>query len=133
MAFHRPLKLDQSPEAKRLRKITRTHDGVQYASTLEADYAAHLDVLVQNKGSSLDFWLRQVPFRLGKDAVYRTDFVVFFRHADKYACTAVDVKGIETREFRRIRKLWKKYGPMPLYVVTRKRKQWCTEVIEREE
>ncbi len=128
-SFHRPFALDQSPDAKRMRKIKRTHDGVTYGSILEANYAAYLDGLIQTETATFEFWLRQVPFRLGKDFVYRADFVLFEHDGNVFA---VDVKGMETREFRRTLKLWKKYGPMPLHIVTWKRKQWCTEVIERE-
>ena len=41
---------------------------------------------------------------------------------------AEDVKAIETREFRRQKRLWKAYGPFPLHVIGKK----TVEVIEPE-
>ena len=76
---------------------------------------------------SVSFWMRQVAFDLTEDDRYRADFVVFKSNGEVYA---IDVKGAETESFRRIRRLWLKYGPMPLKVVKRGRiteTLWDTE------
>ena len=68
-------------------------------------------------------WLRQVAFDLGEDTRYRADFLVIESTGEFYA---VDVKGMETQQFKKIKKLWKKYGEMPLRIVNKKK---TTEVI----
>ncbi len=61
--------------------------------------------------------VEQPAVRLGEDTVYRPDFLVI----DLATVQAwyVDVKGVETREFRRVRRLWEKYARLPLHIVRR--------------
>lgn len=56
------------------------YDGVRYDSKLEARYAAKLDIAKKSK--ALDFWLRQVPFRLPGGKTYRLDFMEFWQNGD---------------------------------------------------
>lgn len=41
----------------------------------------------------------------------------------------VEVKGSETRDFRRCRVLWRKYGPVPMVVLKRKGDRWTREYV----
>lgn len=53
----------------------RTYNGVVYHSKKEALFAADLEM--RKKAGDIDFWLRQVPFRLPGKTVYRLDFMTF--------------------------------------------------------
>ena len=86
--------------------------GWNFDSRAEAQYAEYLDGGVES--GEIHCWLRQTPFDLGEDTRYRSDFVVIETDGTIYA---VDVKGMETPRFRQIRKLWEKYGRMPLRVI----------------
>lgn len=125
-------------------KSKRTYDGVVYDSVIESRRAHELDLLV--RGLQLSHWLRQVPIRLGKDTVTRIDFLVFT--AQHYSATiatnepmyvsgydvwAEEVKHecFNTREFRRIRKLWAKYGPFRLKILWWTGSTWKIEWLER--
>jgi len=99
--------------------------GRKYDSKAEAEYAMLLDVMQES--GEVHLWLRQTAFDLGEDTRYRADFFVItscglFR--------AVDVKGFETPAFKKIKKLWRKYGVMPLHLV---RKGITYEVVSHEE
>ena len=87
------------------------YKGRKYDSKAEALFAVRLDEL-KDKGI-VHLWLRQTPFDLGEDTRYRADFFVIETNGTFYA---VDVKGMETPSFKKIKKLWKKYGEMPLRV-----------------
>ena len=95
-----------------------TYNGVRYDSKAEAEYAAMLDLLLAAK--EIRSYERQVKVPLGDDDSLRVDFVVTEWH-DVYA---VDVKGVETADFKRKAKLWKKYGTMDLLVMKRKGGKW---------
>ena len=85
--------------------------GRSYASKAEAVHAMRLVL-----DTDVDWWLRQVGVDLGEDTRYRADFLVYEHGGYVYA---VDVKGMETPAFRKIKKLWAKYGPVDLHVVHR--------------
>ena len=90
--------------------------GWRFDSKAEADYAVQLDHL--KDGGVVAWWLRQVPIDLTEDDRYKCDFLVCYSDGD---LVAVDVKGMETESFRRTRRLWVKYGPMPLQIVKKAR------------
>ena len=95
--------------------------GWRFDSKAEAEYAKILDAL---KGRlHVLWWLRQVPIDLNEDDRYRVDFLVCY---DDGTLEAVEVKGMETDRFRRIRRLWLKYGPFPLKIVKKGR---TTEIL----
>jgi len=96
--------------------------GRKYDSKAEAAFARLLDGL--QEGGIVHLWLRQTPFDLGEDTRYRADFFVINSDGSFHA---VDVKGAETSSWKRIKKLWKKYGVMPLHVIKKGR---LAEVIE---
>jgi hypothetical protein len=91
----------------------RVYRGVQYASRAEACRARDLDFLV--RAGDVRLWIPQPKLRLGEDVHYRPDFLVLPASGDFWA---EDVKGAWTRDFTRIVKLWKKYGPCRLHVIT---------------
>jgi len=85
---------------------TRTYDSkaeAQYAEMLAGELARNLIVE----------WIPQPAVQLGADTVYRPDFLVIDRDGPFY----VDVKGVETADFKRTKRLWAKYGRLPLHIV----------------
>jgi hypothetical protein len=112
-AYHRPFRAKPT-----------IFDGVRYDSKTEANRAAVLELL--RKAGELRWWLRQVTVRLGcPENTYRVDFVVCMQDGRVHA---EDVKAIETREFRRHKRLWQAFGPFPLHVIGKK----AVELIEPE-
>jgi len=90
--------------------------GWRFDSKFEAEYAKKLDALVGKR--IVLWWLRQVPIDLTEDDRYKVDFLVFYEDG---TLEAVEIKGMETAAFRRTRRLWLKYGPMPLKIVKKNR------------
>lgn len=88
--------------------------GEWYDSKAEAARAA---ALAEGKASGqYRLVLRQPTFRLGVvENVYRPDFLVVDHVGD---CWAEDVKGKPTPKFNRDKKLWARYGDVPLRVIT---------------
>lgn len=103
---------------RRAPKEQRLYNGTYYDSKAEMLYARYLDLLV--RAGEVDVWFRQVPFSLGcPENRYRADFVDV-RAVDGHArFRAIEVKGADTKESRRWRRLWKQYGPCTLYIVRR--------------
>lgn len=84
------------------------YNGTTYASKLEAETAAQLDLLV--KTGVVTEWEGQVPFQLHAGIVYRADFVVHYKDGGP---RTIDSKGMETPEFKLKRKLFEDlYGPL---------------------
>ncbi len=109
----------RSPKKGRYGNVAKRTEyaGVSYDSKFEAEYAAKLDAL---KAVGEVAWsLRQVKVPLGADFSTRIDFVVARQIGAFYVFNGVEVKGVETREFAKVRKLWPKYGPFPLHVIKR--------------
>jgi len=104
------------PRRNKFNAKPTVYRGWRFDSKMEAEYAKDLDRLVGAK--MILWWLRQVPIDLTEDDRYRVDFMVC--HADGLL-EAIEIKGMETEAFRRIRRLWLKYGPMPLKVVKKNR------------
>ncbi len=105
------------------------YKGVKYDSQLEASQACELDVELQQ--GRVDWWLRQVTIPLGPDFKTRVDFLV----AKPIVCQnsnvathifAIEVKGFETREFAKVRRLWEKYGPFDLKIVKKNSEETIT-------
>ena len=88
----------------------RTFKGVTYDSRAEMEYAAMLDL--EHRNGDVVAWSRQPSFLLG-DTRYRADFLVTY-HTEP---VVIDVKGVETPAFRKVKKLWKQYGQLVLAVV----------------
>lgn len=125
----------QSPKAHKYgvaAKKDRTYKDIPYASKLEAKRAAELDVIFPTL--EYGYWLRQVLVQLGPDFKTRVDFMCCLAQATDAGILYVnwfeEVKGKETADFKRVRRLWGKYGPKPLNILKRKGNGWATEVIE---
>ncbi len=100
------------------------YNGVMYDSKAEAEHARDLDFQITLRTAI--WWIRQVRIPLGPDFSTRIDFLVYQQNSVGRYVVGHEVKGSETREFARVRKLWPKYGPFPLRIV----KKSGTEIIE---
>jgi hypothetical protein len=101
------------PRRSKYRATPTVYGGVRFASKAEAARAAELDLLV--RAGVVRWWIGQPTFRLGcPENVYRPDFLVVFATG---VIQAEEVKGFETAKFRRDRKLWAAYGPVPLVII----------------
>src|SRR5262245_45645568 len=99
------------PRRAKYKAVPTMYRGVRYPSKMEASRAIVLDDMLEKR--EIDWWLRQVPVRLGEDTIYRIDFLVAMPTDAVLGCIKVhaeDTKGKTTREFNRIKKLWRKYG-----------------------
>jgi len=100
----------------------RRFNGRTYASKAEMLYAKHLFAM-RESALILEF-TEQPTVRLGvPENVYRPDFLVI---PDEGYPFYVDVKGVETRTFKRNKKLWSAYGWLDLHVVKRFGKKFLT-------
>jgi len=110
-----------TPDRRRWRDKT-------YDSRAEMLYAKHLDALIET--ANLTDFCEQPQVMLGEDTRWRLDFFVVGIGREMYY---VDVKGRETPDFRRKKKLWQKYGRLPLHIVKLKGKRFETvEIVERQ-
>lgn len=96
------------------RAVRTEYNGVMYASKAEANRARQLDA-----DPLVAWWIGQVRLRLGcPENIYVPDFLVALRSNFLSSVVhAEDVKGMETAKFRRDKKLWKSYGPFPLWII----------------
>lgn len=114
---HKPLNLAVVAE--------RTWRGVVYDSKTEMLRAQELDQRL--RGGGLARVERQIKIPLGEDDSLRVDF----RCTSLQGCVwCEDVKGFETRDFRRKVKLWRKYGPCTLRVLKLSGRKWIVEEAE---
>lgn len=103
----------------------RTHNDKVYASKSEMIYAKSLELL-QTSGDIIGF-AEQPQVQLGPDTRYKPDFVVI----EPGGAYFVDVKGMETPEFKKVKKLWAKYMNVALRVVKLKGDRFHTvEIVE---
>lgn len=77
-----------------------TIDSIRFASKAEARYYQELKLL-KLSGEVIGF-LRQTPIHFESGIKYVLDFLVFYADG---RCEAVDVKGVETPEFKLKKKL----------------------------
>lgn len=102
--------------------VERTYNGVTYASKAQAIRAAELDILI--KIGDIISWESEPAFELGcPENKYKADFGVVNSDGSKHA---EEVKGFETREFKKDKRLWKKYGKLPLKILKRRGNRWQT-------
>jgi hypothetical protein len=91
---------------------TRTEcDGIKFDSKKEAAYYGKLKMLKQ--AGEVLFFLRQVPFHLPGGVTYRVDFQEF--HADG-TIRFVDVKGMQTPEFKAKKKMVEALYPVEIEI-----------------
>lgn len=94
-----------------------TYAGERYDSKAEAAYAKWLDTV--ERAEQTVVLMRHPRFKLGcTENVYEADFLVIM---DK-VLHVIDVKGSETPKFKRDKKLWARYGKLPLRVAKLKLK-----------
>lgn len=87
-------------------------DGVRYDSKAEARYAQLLDL--RKRAGEVLFWLRQVPFHLPGGTKLVVDFVEFRADGTVHF---VDVKGVETEQFKIKRREVEAIYPVEIEVV----------------
>lgn len=90
----------------------REAHGIVFDSKLERDYYLYLCERV--KRGEVIFFLRQTPFHLPGKTVYRVDFQEF--HADG-TVHFVDVKGMETDQFRLKKRQVESLYPVEIEIV----------------
>lgn len=115
-AYHdNPQVLAQLGEGKpsKYRAKPTTYNGVRFASKAEAARARDLDLMLA--AHTIAAWDRQPRYALG-DVRYVADFVVYDGRGNAWV---EDVKGVETPRFRLCKRLWRKYGTMPLHIIRR--------------
>ncbi len=94
------------------RNVRAEYNGLHFDSKAEAARAKLLDMMIQ--GGLVLWWLPQIKFRMGvPENVYIVDFLV----VGKDGIRAEDVKGKETAKFQHDKRLWRAYGPCPLWIV----------------
>jgi len=84
--------------------IITEYNGQRFHSRKEARYAALLDI--RKKAGDLQYYLRQVPFHLPGNTVYKCDFMVVEPDRDGVheRIRYIDVKGFRTQAFIRSKK-----------------------------
>lgn len=92
-------------------KPTTHREGMKFPSQLEARYYDQLCML--QKMGEIIFFLRQVPFHLPGNVVYRVDFVEFRKDGTVHF---VDTKGHETPEFIKNKKMVEALYPITIEV-----------------
>lgn len=124
----------RAPHAKVSSKERRIYKDAVYHSLAEMEFAQILDLEI--RAGNVAYVVRQVPFQLGPDFSWRADFVCFNLRRDGHAEPFVEmvvheVKGVNTPDFRTVRRLWSKYGPCDLVVHWIKWGKWTkVETIE---
>lgn len=103
----------------------RTFDGKVYASKAEMIRAQEWAISLRNFPDIAVF--EQVRVSLGcRENIFVVDFLTWGKRA---GLIAEEVKGMRTAKFERDVKLWKRYGPCPLHILTRDGSSWKTEII----
>lgn len=87
-------------------------DGHHFASTLEWKYFKHIQLL--QKAGEILFFLKQVPFHLPGGVKYVVDYQIFYGDG---SVKFVDVKGIETSEFKIKKKIVEELYPIEIEIV----------------
>jgi hypothetical protein len=69
------------------------------------------------RAGTIQVLIEQPTLWLGvPENVYRPDFFVMVNGQGQF----IDVKGVETQAFRKVKKLWASYGQCPLHIIKRK-------------
>lgn len=93
-------------------------DGFSFDSEAEAEYYDHLKELKES--GEILFFLRQVPFDLRDGEKYRTDFQIFWANGE---ITFEDVKGMETPEFIRKKKVVERMYPVEIEIIKKRKRK----------
>lgn len=112
----------------------RRHFGVTYHSRAEMLWAMQLDVH-RNEGSVIE-WFRQARRPIGTEEIV-SDFVVigYMGRVHGFGPSGitgwvVEIKGVETSDWRRHKRWWREHGKIPLVILKRTRDGWERELVE---
>lgn len=109
------------------RTFASCHLGTRtYPSLAQRDRAAELHLLVD--AGDIFAVIPEVKMPLGEDFATTVDFLVIGDDR-QYDIWVEEVKGVETREFRKVRKLWPKYAWCPMVIMKRRGSGWATETL----
>lgn len=84
-------------------------NGIKFHSKKEARY--YEELLLRQKAGDVVFFLRQVPFHLPGNVVYRVDFQEFLSNG---TVEFIDVKGMRTKEYIMKKKLVESLYPIEI-------------------
>lgn len=87
-------------------------DGIRFDSKKEARY--YQELKLRKMAGEVVFFLRQVPFHLPGNTVYRCDFQEFWSDGTVHF---IDVKGMQTKEFIRAKKQVEDIYPVIIEIV----------------
>ena len=90
----------------------RWEDNIRFASTKEAKY--YTELKLRQKAGEIVFFLMQVPFLLPGGVKYYADFVEFHEDGTVHF---VDVKGMQTKEFKTKKKMVEALYPIEIEIV----------------
>ncbi len=108
----------------------RTWDGKVYPSMAEMMYARDVVCFARVTDNLLDY-IEQPRISLGvRENVYVPDFLLI-PHPHVELPYYVDVKGVETPAFKKVKKLWARYGRLDLHIVKLVGKKFKTSEIIR--
>ena len=84
-------------------------DGYKFPSKKEAEFYNMLKTA--QEGGYVLFFLRQVPFHLPGNVIYRLDFMVFYTDGH---VQCVDVKGVRTEQYKTKKKMVEALYPITI-------------------
>ena len=88
-----------------------TRNGIKFQSKKEARY--YDELLLRQRAGEVLFFLRQVPFDLPGNTKYRADFMEFWTNGE---VKVIDVKGYQTKEFIKNKKMVESIYPIEIEV-----------------
>lgn len=103
------------PRAAKYGAERTTQDGYSFDSKLEATFYARL-VMLRRMGE-LRYFVRQVPIDLAPGVKHRVDFLVFLNNGGE---AWLEVKGFDTPDGKRSRKIAESVIGLPIHVIDRK-------------
>ena len=86
-------------------------NGIKFQSKKEAKY--YDELLLRQKAGEVLFFLRQIPFDLPGGIKYRADFMEFWSNGE---IKIIDVKGFQTKDFIRNKKMIEALYPIEIEV-----------------
>ena len=118
-----PAVVTKPKRPSKYRNVRCEHNGRKYDS--KAEMACGIELERRLAAGEIHDVQWQPRFTLGiAECVYKADFMIFHNDGTVHA---IDVKGTWTHKFRRDVKMWRRFGPCPLAIVTKGK---VTEVIE---
>ena len=116
-------------EVEELKRYGQTAEGIKFDSKMEAKYYIYL-LMLQHQGQikQIDmqpaYQLEEGP----RSIIYKADFLVTWKDGRQ---EVIDVKGVQTKDFRMKAKMFRNRNPhMPLVLVTLKGGQWLTKEVK---